>query len=164
MKPYTVSNPTRPGARKPVELITDRAKRYRANRNPPEGARQCCYCGSKTNVEVEHVDGNEDNAEAHNLVWACRSCNTQKGIHFARNGKGKRTRQYNPKGEGARSVAQWVQAVMVTKGMGDTMTLNQAIDMIHNTPQSRRSEFAREIWSRRREHGTDTRGGGEIPF
>jgi hypothetical protein len=31
----TVPNPTTPAGRKPVHLITDRAKRYRANATPP---------------------------------------------------------------------------------------------------------------------------------
>ena len=35
------------------------------------------------------------------------------------------------------------------------MTVQAAVTMIRATPQSRRSEFAREIWSLRRQRGTD---------
>lgn len=79
-----------------MELITDRAKRYRASANPPPGPRQCHYCGTKRNVEVEHVDGFEANTEPENLTWACRACNTRKGIVFRNAGFGRRTRQFNP--------------------------------------------------------------------
>jgi hypothetical protein len=34
--------------------------------------------------------------------------------------------------------------------------------MIHDTPPTRHREFAREIWARRREHGTDKTS--EVPF
>jgi len=163
MKTYQVPNPASPRQLKPVELITDRAKRYRATRNPPPGAKQCAYCGSKENVEVEHIDGNESNSEPHNLLWACRSCNTTKGAYFAKHGHGIRTRQYNPSADGAKSLAQWVKAVMRVKGYGDEMTLKQAVAMIHATPASKRSEYARSIWSTRRERGTDT-WQSSIPF
>ena len=163
MKRLTVSNPTRPRALKPVEMITDRGKRYRAHSNPPPASEHCHFCGEPGKLDLEHVDGNEGNNEQHNLAWACRSCNTMKGAHFARNGRGVRTRQYNPKGEGARSLAQWVKAVMVTKGLSDEMTLSQAVDLIHNTSASKRSEYARSIWSTRRARGTDKRQ-DYIPF
>lgn len=40
------------------------------------------------------------------------------------------------------------------------MDLRGAIDLIHDTPPAKRSEFAREIWRLRREHGTDR----QMPF
>jgi hypothetical protein len=75
-----------------------------------------------------------------------------------RAGIGRRTHQYNP--EGARNLAQWLKAVLSAKGEASDMTVRQAVDMIRATPAARRSQFAQQIWDRRREHGTDTR----IPF
>lgn len=149
MKRYT-SNPTRPGALRPVEIITDRAKRYRARKNaPPPGP--CIYCGRPDANDVEHIDGNEDNGDPNNLDWSCRPCNTGKGAHFARNGAGKRTRQYNPGGQGAKTLAQYLTAVMVLKGQSDQMKLADAIKLVHNTPAADRSSFARQIWNRRKQ-------------
>lgn len=159
-----VPNPCSPSGRKPVDLITDRAKRYRANQCPPPGPRQCAYCGARRNVEVEHVSGDEADSSPANLLWACRSCNTAKGAAFKRAGLGTLTRQFNPKPKasaGARSLGQWLQAVMSVKGQG-SMKIRDAVNMIRATPPARRSEFASEIWARRKERGTDKRG--EIPF
>lgn len=163
MRAY-VPNPCTPAGRKPVELITDRAKRYRANQCPPPGPRQCAYCGARRNVEVEHVSGDEADASPANLTWACRSCNTKKGAAFKRAGLGKLTRQYNPSPKasaGARSLGQWLQAVLSAKGEG-SMKIQDAVAMIRATPPARRSEFASEIWARRKERGTDRRE--EVPF
>ena len=73
---------------------------------------------------------------------------------MARADLGRRTWQYNPSG-GARSLGQWLTAVLSMKGESGAMPVDTAVEMIRATPQSRRSEFAREIWQRRREHGTD---------
>jgi len=134
-------------------LITDRAKRYRARKNPPHGPKSCYCCGKPNVNDVEHIDGNEANNEDHNLAWSCRSCNTAKGAHFAKNGRGIRTRQYNPakaRNPGAKTLAQYLTAVMSLKGQSDQMSLPDAIGLVHQTPASDRSKFAREIWSRRR--------------
>jgi len=40
------------------------------------------------------------------------------------------------------------------------MTVPAAVEMIRATTPTKRSEFAREIWERRRERGTDR----EVPF
>jgi hypothetical protein len=48
---------------------------------------------------------------------------------------------------------------MSLKGQGD-MKLADAIALVHATPHSRRSEFAREIWAKRRARGR----GEEVPF
>lgn len=152
-----VPNPTRPGGRRPVELITDRAKRYRARRNAPPPDR-CAYCGQPKAEDVEHVDGNEGNDSPSNLVWSCRGCNVSKGIHFARNGRGIRTRQRNGRKNPAKTLAQYITAVMVLKGQSDAMELDQAIALIHDTPAADRSKFAKEIWSRRK------RRQAEVPF
>lgn len=223
-----VSNPCSRGALKPVELITDRAKRYRAQKNAPPAPRRCHYCGSRQNVEVEHVDGFEEHIEPENLTWACRSCNTRKGVVFKNAGFGRRTRQYNPHYSfsaaaaglagrragaaarkagrpgfgsfqdwldrhvlsiseqptasqvkdwresyftgfrqrnptgGAHSLGQWLNAVLSLRGQGGTMELQDAIAMVHATPHAQRSEFADEIWQRRRARGTAYRE--EVPF
>ena len=110
-------------------------------------------------MEVEHIDGHEENNEPDNLMWACRSCNTKKGNVLKLAGLGRRTHQYNPAG-GARSLGQWVIAVMSAKGESDQMSVRDAVAMIRDTSQRKRSEFAEEIWSRRRARGTDT----AVPF
>lgn len=131
--------------------ITDRAKRYRARRNAPAGPKRCYCCGRPDVNDVEHIDGKEANGQAHNLAWSCRSCNTTKGAHFAAKGRGIRTRQFNPaKGGGAKSLSQYLTAVMTLKGESDQMSLSDAIGLVHNTSASDRSKFAKEIWSRRR--------------
>jgi hypothetical protein len=80
-----------------VPLVTDRALRYRAQKNTPPGPRVCAYCGAAAGtVEIEHVDGEEANTDPSNLLWACRSCNTQKGIAFREEGVGRPIRQFNP--------------------------------------------------------------------
>lgn len=164
MRPF-IPNPTTPGGRKPVELITDRAKRYRANQTPPPGPRRCAYCGAKPAIDIDHVDGNEANANPTNLVYACRSCNTRKGVVFRNAGKGKLTRQFNPAAAaaGARSLGQWIQAVLAVRGEASTMSLPAAVQLIQATPATRRSQFASEIWKRRKERGTDRRA-SEVPF
>jgi hypothetical protein len=110
-------------------------------------------------VEVGHLDGHEENSAPENLIWNCRSCNTRLGVVFRDLGMGRRTRQLNP-GEGARSLGQWLTAVMSMKAESDAMSVPAAVEMIRATPPARRSEFAREIWERRRERGTDW----EVPF
>jgi hypothetical protein len=164
MRPF-VPNPTRPGGRKPVELITDRAKRYRANRTPPPGPRQCAYCGARNARDIDHIDGDEANSSPANLVYACRSCNTRKGMAFRNAGQGKLTRQFNPgkPSAGARSLGQWIQAVLAIRGEASTMSLPAAVELIQATPPARRSQFAAEIWQRRKERGTDRRA-SEVPF
>jgi len=140
--------------------VTDRALRYRANQEPPAGPKVCAMCGSKRNVEVEHIDGHEENNAPENKMWACRSCNTRKGVALQKAGLGRRTVQYNPAGEGARSLGQWVIAVMSAKGMSDQMSVRDAVSMIRNTSPRKRSEYAQEIWERRRQRGSDT----AVPF
>lgn len=140
-----VPNPAGPGGRQAVVLVTDRALRYRANRTPPPGPRVCHYCGSDCNVEVEHIDGHEENAAPANLTFACRSCNTLKGAYFARQGVGRRTRQYNPPGAGARDIGHWMSAVLALQGGGGNMEVGRAIRTVQATPHARRAEYAREI-------------------
>lgn len=170
---FTIPNPSGgPGSLRPAEFITDRAKRYRAQAAMEPQAARCVYCGwPGGRLDVEHIDGNEANNNPANLAPACRSCNTVKGAHFAKEGKGIKTRQYNPKGKpgkkkaaggGARSLGQWIEAVKGLRGEG-MMSTAAAVALVRATPTSRRQQFAAEIWALRRERGTDKRQ-GEIPF
>jgi hypothetical protein len=132
--------------RKPV--VTDRAKRYRANQPGclPVGRRICAGCGSRHQLMVDHRDGNESNGAKSNLRWLCRSCNTKRGAAMAKAGKGKRTRQYNP---GAKTLGAYTAAVAThTRGAHD-----ESGRIIHETPKSKRREYAGEIWDRRKSHG-----------
>lgn len=147
------------GATRKEGRVTDRALRYRANADPPPGPRICALCGSKRNVEVGHVDGHEENTAPVNLFWTCRSCNVKSGNAMRRAGLGRLTRQYNPV-EGAENLGQWMNAVMSMKGDGGTMAVGDAVAMIRATDPADRSRFAREIWARRRQHGTDR----PVPF
>jgi hypothetical protein len=108
-------------------------------------------------VEVHHVDGDEHNNSLRNLAWACRSCNTTIGVVMKRAGLGVRTHQSNPIREGARTLAQWVTAVLSMKGKSDAMEPASAVQLIRATPNARRSAFALEIWRIRRAHGTTRR-------
>jgi len=108
-------------------------------------------------VEVGHLDGFEENTEPENLVWQCRRCNTRLGIVFKRLGIGRRTRQFNPGDDGARSLGHWLTAVLSMKGQADAMSVPAAVSMVKATPPIQRSAFAEEIWRRRRQHGTDRR-------
>ena len=146
MKQQFIPNPTRPGAVHAVDLVTDRALRYRAQKNPPPGPRICHYCGSDRHVEIEHVDGREENTAPENLTFACRSCNTRKGAHFARHGIGRKTRQYNPSGRrGASGLAEWLNAVCSVQGAGGDLETDRAIGLIQATPHARRTGYAREL-------------------
>ncbi len=162
MKLKTIANPAAPGGRKEVHLLTDRALRYRANSPElrPPGPKLCCFCGRRQNVGVHHVNGHEEDLAPENLAWACKSCNTICGNVMKKAGLGRLTRQYNPASSGATNLAQWMQAVLSAKGESSDMTVAEAVAMIRATSPSMRSSFAREIWTRRRAHGTDT----QVPF
>ena len=130
--------------RKPVGQITDRAKRYRASTPEcrPAGPKRCEICGSTRFVVPDHRDGNESNTRPGNLRWLCKAHNTSEGKRLVREGKGVRTRQYNP---GAVNLAQYVQAAMDhVRGSHDA-----GGKVLHETPKSVRRQFAKEIWFRR---------------
>lgn len=134
--------------RKPVGQITDRAKRHRANTPEcrPAGRRRCAIRTCRTphrNLVIDHRDGDESNGSKRNLRWLCKSHNTKFGKRDARNGRGVRTRQYNP---GARTLGEYVDAaVNHTRGAFDA-----GGKVIHETPKAKRREFAREIARRKR--------------
>lgn len=138
--------------------MTDRAYRYRANhpsRRPPPPV-VCNLCGHDKNVDVHHIDGHEENSHPENLMWACRSCNVRIANHARKNNRGRLTRQYNGKrAAGASTLGEWVRATMAYSGVGSDMDYDSAVSIIAATPRDVRSGFAKEIWRRRREHGTE---------
>lgn len=146
--------------------VTDRAYRYRANRTPPAGPRICAFCGNTSTVEVGHVDGHEEHSNPENLIWTCRSCNVRCGNAMRWVGLGRKTRQYNPSSGGAKSLGQWMTAVMAMRGESDDMTVKAAVDMIHATPAEDRSRFAKLIWGKRRKrYGRSGRSDvDDVPF
>ena len=170
-KRFTVPNPSRPGGRKPVELLTDRAKRYRANSPDvrPGGRRACLFCGRAQNVGVHHLDGNESNGAPDNLAWGCKSCNAALAYAFKAHGLGKRTRQYNPRGGGAETLGQYAwaignicrhadQARGLCSPSNDPLTL-EAVELIRATPAARRRQFAAAAAASR-----GRSGGSVVPF
>jgi len=54
------------------------------------------FCGSTSDLQVDHLDGYEEHGEPENLLWLCRSCNQLKSAVFKAAGLGRRTKQYNP--------------------------------------------------------------------
>lgn len=167
-------------ALRPVETITDRAKRYRAQKANAQTDRRCIYCGAPEQtlteaLHTEHINGREADAEPANLAYACRSCNTAKGAHFARIGFGTKTRQYNPtKAGGAANLAEWMEAVGAIRphkgsryagsnyGAGGNMKTAAAVALIRATPPAKRSEFASMIWGKRSRRARAE--ADEVPF
>lgn len=119
--------------------ITDRAKRYRAQ-NAVTGPRKCVLCGSKSDLGVMHLDGNESHGEPANLAYGCRSCNGKLAAAFKRIGAGRPTNQYNPS-QGVPTFAQYAWAVSNhSRGEHD-----EGGAVIHATPKHKRIEYARRI-------------------
>lgn len=127
---------------KPASQITDRAKRYRANRTKPTGRKRCNFCASRRNIDVDHVTGNESDGRPENLMYLCRSCNTRKGITQARNRIGVRTRQYNPFKLPTFAEFKHSAAVLLGVESGDAAKATAAI---HATPPAKREEYADKI-------------------
>lgn len=124
--------------------ITDRAKRYRANRCKKK-ADKCETCGYRKNLVIGHRDGNESNGRPYNLGTFCKSCNGLDAAADKKAGRGVRTRQYNPKKKrrnpGAKTLGAYVDAaVNHSRGAHDA-----GGKVIHETPKAKRREFAREI-------------------
>lgn len=155
---WFVPNPSVPGGRKPVELITDRAKRYRAQGNV-SGPRKCAICGARPGrIDVMHLDGDENNGDKRNLAYGCRSCNTGLGAAFASMGAGVKTRQYNPVGKAPPTFEQWVYAVTHhAPGAHD-----EGGKIIHATPKHLRIAYNRRIWDVRKSRGAGS--ADEVPF
>jgi hypothetical protein len=113
-------------------------------------------------VGIGHINGFERDSSPINLIFNCRSCNTQLGIVFKKLGLGRRTRQFNPEAKGAENLSEWLTAVFSMKGQSKEMSVPAAVEMIRATSPEKRSEFANEIWNRRRQHGTARKE--EVPF
>jgi hypothetical protein len=157
--------------------LTDRAHRYRANAEPPDGPKVCLFCGTHSKLMVGHLDGHEGHNQADNLHWTCRSCNALHANALKRARMGRRTAQFNPtKSGGAFNVGEWANAVgAITAhqspdlrgkagalGAASTMSVSDAVAMIRATPAHKRSEFAAQLGK----HKSGRRGGGssDIPF
>jgi hypothetical protein len=155
---------------KPVSEISDRAKRYRANAVGAAGPKRCNYCGSRKNVGIDHVSGNESDSSPKNLLWACKACNTKKGLLFRRKGIGKLTSQSNPsKRIGGSRKAQmdaYGAAIKVMRGdfEGD---VSKAVATIRATPAAIRSAYTSRSWPLRKQmYGPSGRqmSFDEVPF
>jgi hypothetical protein len=128
--------------------VTDRAHRYRAQKNVT-GARRCVICGSTSDLGVMHLDGNESHDGKNNLAWGCRSCNGILSAAFQRIGAGRPTNQYNPAGGKAPTFEQYAFAVSNhTRNAHD-----EGGAIIHATPKSKRIEYARRIAGLKAERG-----------
>jgi hypothetical protein len=153
--------------RKPIHVITDRAKRYRANSNAdrPPGRKQCGYCGSLRNVD--HIDGNEDHGDPRNLMYACKRCNAKKAALMKKAGIGKLTRQFNPgrrRGSRADQMKAYGDAIKVMRGQfeGD---VSAAVATIRATPPDVRSAYTSRTWAVRKQlYGPSGRAQGALPF
>lgn len=147
--------------------ITDRALRYRAQKNMPDHPAVCVFCGlpwkdstgARPVLEVGHVDGNESHDSADNFSWTCRSCNVEAAYVLRASGVGRLTKQFNPsKGGGAKTLGQWMQAVgAITphvdrgeRGLVSDMPVSEAVAMIRATPHSKRSQYASELRKHKR--------------
>jgi hypothetical protein len=128
--------------------LTDRAHRYRANRNAPAGPRKCAFCGATKDVQVGHLDGHEENDDPDNLVWNCRSCNAILSHQFKKLGLGRRTRQYNP----ATSWQQYGLAAAAMSGRTDAMPAEVGREIVLSTPPAERSQFMKEIAAHRKNY------------
>src|ERR1035441_8994377 len=71
---------------KPVNDITDRAKRYRAQ-NAVKGPKKCVVCGAGGKLDVMHLSGDESDGEPKNLGYGCRRCNAALAAGFKRIGR-----------------------------------------------------------------------------
>ncbi len=122
--------------------LTDRAKRYRAQRNRPPGPKRCNFCTSRRNVDIDHITGDESDGAPENLMWLCRPCNATKAFHQARNKIGVRTRQYNP--EGRPTLAKFKHAASILLGRIKG-SVSAATAYIRGTPPEKRAEFAEKM-------------------
>ncbi len=168
------SNRVNPCAKILKSRVTDRAKRYRAHQPAcvPSGPKKCALCSSTRFLTIDHKGGDESNGNRSNLRWLCKSCNTRLGARDAREGRGRRTVQFNPKG-GAVSFEQWSEAIATLAGEGlGTMTTDQARDIVRATSKRKRSEYNEDVWRIRKERygpsGRKDGGAGgeysEVPF
>lgn len=159
-----VASKRNPGL-KPIESITDRAKRYRANRPGvrPSGPECCGYCGSVRNIGVDHIDGNEANSNPANLLKACKSCNGLKAHVLKRAGLGRRVKQYNPPKVGGVTMKQYGDAIKVMRGVFDG-DVAAAVRTVQSAPAHIRSGYTRQTWRTRRALYGPSGRQSELPF
>lgn len=153
--------------RKPVEQITDRAKRYRAHskRSRPGPPKQCNFCGRRKNIDVHHILGDESDDAPENLMWSCRRCNVNVGNLMRKNRIGKLTRQFNPPAKRGRKALmdEYAAAIKVMRGQFEG-NVAHAVATIRATPPDIRSAYTRRTWPTRRAlYGASGRQ-SEIPF
>jgi hypothetical protein len=135
--------------RKPVEDITDRAKRYRAQQNVP-GPKKCVICGSARNpgkLQVMHLSGDESDGDRKNLGYGCRSCNGKLSAAWKRIGSPVRTRQYNPSGDAIPTFERYKWAV----AHHEREAHDEGGAIIHATPRAKRIQYAKRIAATRSE-------------
>ena len=125
--------------------LTDRAFRYRAQNNVT-GPKRCVFCGSKKDLGVMHLDGNESHGEVANLAYGCRSCNGILAHAFKSIGAGRPTNQYNPS-QGVPTFQQYMWAV----SNHEREAHDEGGAIIHATPKHKRIEYARRIASKARQ-------------
>ena len=139
---------------KPVKDITDRAKRYRAQQNV-KGPKKCVVCGAGGKLDVMHLSGDESDGASKNLAYGCRRCNAALSAAFKKIGSKIRTRQYNPV-KGVPTFEQYAWAVSQQRHSGEH---GDAGAIIHATPKSKRTEYARRILA-----GVTKSRRDEVPF
>ncbi len=143
-----------PAYSKPIEQITDRAKRYRAHHPDvvPNGPKQCGFCGAGRGVIPHHILGDESKLSKKGLMWACRSCNAKVAHVMKRAKLGKRTAQFNPSKRGASTpgLKAYGDAIKVMRGDFEG-NVAKAMQTIHSTPPSVRSQYTRRSWSTRKQ-------------
>lgn len=127
---------------KPASQLSDRAKRYRANRNPPPGPKRCNFCARRRNVDIDHISGDEADEAPENLMYLCRPCNTRKAITQSRNRIGVRTAQYNPFRIPTFAEFKHRAAVLLGLTPGDAAAATAAI---RATPPDVRTKYADKI-------------------
>jgi hypothetical protein len=152
---YVITRVITNAPRKPVDQITDRAKRYRAQQDV-QGPRRCVLCNGKSDLQVMHLSGDESDGEKRNLAYGCRSCNGKLSAAFKKIGAGVKTRQYNP-AAGVPTYEQYKWAVSHgsrhywEKGEGWVPgEHDDAGSIIHATPRAKRIEYAKRIAANRR--------------
>lgn len=156
------------GLRKPVEQITDRAKRYRANRPGvrPNLPKKCAVCGSGKNVGVDHKDGDESNGRRSNLGWLCKRCNARKAVLQKAAGVGVRTRQFNPsrsRGAQSRKLGHYDALIKIMRGEIEGGSEKAHEDILATDP-ALRSQYTSNSWAIRRQRYGPSGRREKLPF
>ena len=147
----------------PQADVTDRAHRYRATKNMPEGEKRCGYCGTSAGlIDAGHIDGHEENGEAENLMWACRPCNVLAANTMRQVRPRAVDASVQPKIRRGQNVGRMDagggrqlrrERTGSNKGLASDMPVAEAVAIIRATPASKRSQFAAKLWAARRQRG-----------